>query len=414
MAAVNDPKVTHFPVLYGERGALLWKLWVQDNKVFRTYGKVGGKLREPVARTVKGCNRGKSNETTDGEQAILYASRAWKKKMTQGYAPRQGDATQKNKNDREAGCFPMLASPFRDTASCLRHLRLAEGAFLQPKLDGIRCIARGDSNRVMLTSRTRKPFPWFEDIRSQLQLLWDQDVIPSDVALDGELYAHRLTALSGEIALEGAERFAAIEGASSVQRNSPSPFEPQLRFHVFDCFYLDDDKKKCTSQVERFAMLDQIFFDQIFLTSRSEHVQQVDTHVVFDVPEIQRFHDSMVEDGFEGVVIRARDLCYRSKKRSLKMRKYKMFDTDEFRIVNAKPGQGSDDGAVVWVCQQGHRTFACRPASNLAQRREQYQQYPTFIGSLLTVKYQGLSADGLPRFPVGLGIRQEFESTQSP
>jgi hypothetical protein len=38
----------------------------------------------------------------------------------------------------------------------------------------------------------------------------------------------------------------------------------------------------------------------------------------------------------------------------------------------------------------------------------QYFKNPKlFIGKQLTVQYQGLSKDGIPRFPVGVGLRMD-------
>ena len=100
---------------------------------------------------------------------------------------------------------------------------------------------------------------------------------------------------------------------------------------------------------------------------------------------------------------------YAPQRRYLKMLKYKRFDTAEFTIVGAKPGKGTESGAVVWICRQKKgATFDCRPAASIAERRTQFKDWPQYIGYLLTVKYQGLSADKIPRFPVGLGIRHEF------
>ena len=69
-----------------------------------------------------------------------------------------------------------------------------------------------------------------------------------------------------------------------------------------------------------------------------------------------------------------------------------------YRTVGEDAGFQRQDGA----------TFDCRPAAPIAERRRQFKEWGDHVGKLLTVQFQGLSADRIPRFPVGLGIRHEF------
>ena len=39
------------------------------------------------------------------------------------------------------------------------------------------------------------------------------------------------------------------------------------------------------------------------------------------------------------------------------------------------------------------------------QRREQWTNWKQYLGKMLTVKYQYLSDDGVPIFPVGITVR---------
>ena len=46
-----------------------------------------------------------------------------------------------------------------------------------------------------------------------------------------------------------------------------------------------------------------------------------------------------------------------------------------------------------------------RPQGNYDERKKQYKEGKKYIGKMLTVKYQELTNDHVPRFPVGLAIR---------
>jgi len=399
---VNDPTVTTWPPLYSRdphNNILVWKIWVQDNIVYRTYGRVAGKLRDPVGRTISGTALEPSSE----KQARLYAQRAWDKKVKSSYSP-ESEKTEEAKVTSKGPSptrplFPMHASTYDQTNLCLKkHLQITQGAYIQPKLDGVRCVAtRTCDGSVILSSRTGKQFPWFQKIRKELEPVLDK--LPSSfLGLDGEIYCESLKQDGRK--LEGAERFGVISGMANVHRVSPCSQEDQLSLYVFDC--IDADYKH--SQTERFAVL-----DTVAPLKRGGRVVRVPTYLISSPKEADDYHDRFVASGFEGAILRAKELVYTPRRRSLKMRKYKRFDTAEFTIVGAKPGAGTESGAVVWICRQKEgATFDCRPAASIAERRTQFKDWPRYVGYLLTVKYQGLSADKIPRFPVGLGIRHEF------
>ena len=48
--------------------------------------------------------------------------------------------------------------------------------------------------------------------------------------------------------------------------------------------------------------------------------------------------------------------------------------------------------------------FKLNPGT-LAVRKEYWENRDQYTGQMLTVKHQGVSVEGIPRFPVGLAIR---------
>jgi len=57
------------------------------------------------------------------------------------------------------------------------------------------------------------------------------------------------------------------------------------------------------------------------------------------------------------------------------------------------------------ICITNGHTFNVRPMGNLKDCRDLFKNTSSYVGRMLTVRYQELTALGIPRFPVGLGFR---------
>ena len=79
---------------------------------------------------------------------------------------------------------PMLAYPVSD-----KPIDYDKPVFLQPKLDGVRCLIQYDAGKVTAYSRTGKEWKNIEHIKLNLYRFFDK--FPN-VILDGELYNHDL------------------------------------------------------------------------------------------------------------------------------------------------------------------------------------------------------------------------------
>ena len=72
--------------------------------------------------------------------------------------------------------------------------------------------------------------------------------------------------------------------------------------------------------------------------------------------------------------------------------------------------EGKAEGQAVLVCQTASGgVFRVRCKGTDEYRRYQWEHQPIFIGAMLTVRYQNLSDDGIPVFPVGIAVR-DYES----
>jgi DNA ligase-1 len=262
--------------------------------------------------------------------------------------------------------LPMLAYDYRKKAD-----KVVYPCFVQPKLDGVRALFYNGK----FYSRNGNQFYDLEHIKEEL--------VNCNMVLDGELY-------TGEIKFE--ELVGLVKKQTKTDEDKKK--SEKIKYIVYDI--ISDD----TFSSRNYHLNN--FFEQKFYL----HTQPLITEECKKHEEIKTFHDKYVNLGYEGLIIRNKKGKYQEKNRSNDLLKYKEFEEDEFEIVDFKCGTGQDANAVIWICKTKEgKIFKARPEGTLEERRKQYRQGKSNIGKLLTVKYQNLSKDGIPRFPVGITIR---------
>lgn len=288
--------------------------------------------------------------------------------------------------------LPMLAHPLDDARR--KHLRFP--CITQPKLDGVRMLAslslsdRSDTS-VRLYSRTGKPFdhlaPLFAGpIRELLALAGAQG---HHLVLDGELYAHR----------------AGFQKIVSMARNAKdtSAAAGDLQYWIYDLY---DPARPDMPTSERAELLDSLFASASSrLRIRLRPVPSKPCAGEADVDAALKRHE---REGYEGVMLRDPRAPYLPGKRSSGLLKLKSFLDREFEIVGFEEASGKDRGTVVFVCRTGtseSKEFRVRPTGTLAERARMLRDAPRLVGKMLTVRFQELSDDGVPRFPVGVAVR---------
>ena len=271
--------------------------------------------------------------------------------------------------------LPMVAHPFDDAHQ--KHLHYP--CYVQPKLDGVRMMAAlsNDSTDVSLYSRTGKPFSHL--LQRFRQALLDLRLPPGTV-LDGELYLHGVG-------------FQPI--VSMAKNKSTVATHCKLQYHVYD------------------VVLDVGYEDRLqFLSSiqiaGNRVVVLVDTVVATNLTDVKRLLANFEKQGYEGIMLRDRNGPYATGKRSNTLLKLKSFQDAEFLIVGVEEAGGKDAGTAVFVCMATNGAlFRVRPTGTMAERAKMLQRGPELIHSQskLTVRFQELTEGGVPRFPVGVAIR---------
>ena len=142
------------------------------------------------------------------------------------------------------------------------------------------------------------------------------------------------------------------------------------------------------------------------ITNGADYLSLVENVSVKNVSEIHAAQARFVEEGYEGAMVRNLKGAYRIGKRSADLQKVKTFLDDEYEIVGFTEGTGGETGCVIWICKiQSGATFNVRPRGTREERQMLFQNGNDYIGKMLTVRYQELTDDGIPRFPVGISIR---------
>ena len=267
-----------------------------------------------------------------------------------------------NEHTKCSQVLPMLANKWEE-----RKKYISEPFYVQPKLDGVRLLVSKDGG----ISRTGKIIPGTEVLGKGLK--------PGQY-VDGEAYDPNLS----------------FEELTSTFKTDPL----KLKFYVFDFFDL---------RAEALAS-DQMTFEQRWEYVKDSiynpHYEYIETFSVKKHKDMEGYHKMFMQQGFEGTMIRDPFSVYEVGQRSNYLLKYKDFQTEEYEIVGAKTGHGRDADAVVWVCKtQDGQQFTVRPEGTIAQREEHYKNYKEYIGKMLTVRFQNLTAQKVPRFPVGVVIR---------
>ena len=343
-----------FEPLYS--GNRVWYLRVSDCMIIRKYGVLGGTLTTSVKQITSGKNIGKKNETTPFEQACLEAKALYKKQLDSGYSTEQGKPNNQPPK-------PMLAHGYDKQAH-----KIIFPAMVQPKLDGVRMLLGPDGTCL---SRTGKKFS--AEVLGHIVKEHDK----TDRWLDGELYSDELT-------------FEEIVSACRKQSGAPNT---AVYYHVYDI--IDPKKPFCDRLAELKDLSKGLRFTRFVKTLTVENHEQVLEN-----------HDNFVQEGYEGIMIRNTDSKYEADKRSYHLQKFKNFQDDEFFIVDIKEATGNDSGTAIVQCKNNQGdTFWVRPRGTREYRAEILKQKDLFQGQLLTVRYQNLTDKGIPRFPVGIAVR---------
>jgi len=325
-------------------------LTTNANNLLMTSGILHGKLTETI-RTCTPKNIGKNNETTGSEQALLELASIKAKKLKEGYFLTEEEASD------SSIILPMLAKQFKDHKHKINY-----PCFVQPKLDGMRCIA---NNKVML-SRKNTPITTLPHIATELT-----GILPY---IDGELYAHGLS-------------FQENMRLIKKHRND----SVTVKYHVYDMI---SDKPF----VDRFN-------DLFELIATKNNIEIVPTTTVFSEEEIMLKFIEFVEAGYEGIIIRHGNKRYEVNKRSDSLLKYKEFIDEALPLKDVIASDKNHNiGIPVFETAAGKK-FKAGVKMTTAEKTDLLTNKNKYINKIAELRFFEYTNDDIPRFPIMIGFR---------
>lgn len=370
----QEGKITRLPMLYAlsKTGSVRsYEVLVREEKnqavvVTRKKVTLDGKWVEDEYPYTTGVNIGKANETTYLEQALRDAQSIWKKQLDAGFSTTMPKAGEKFNTDASGNMKPMLAHGFN--AKLIKFPCIG-----QPKYDGVRCLTfLNGSGEVKINSRKGKPYniphlkKWAEE---------HKELLP----LDGELYNHK------ELTFQ--------EIVSAVKKHSE--ITSKIRYVVYDRPVGDIPNGQRWENTQ-LMLSDLTPSDPVYLSG---------SRVLHNMDEAWEYHKECTDAGYEGIILRNMEGVYEFGFRSNDLIKLKTFDDSEFEIIGVVEATGRDEGTAIFVCKCKGGEFNVKPQGSRELRAEYFERAKELIGKMVTVKYQGLSDEGIPRFPSAISVR---------
>jgi DNA ligase-1 len=255
--------------------------------------------------------------------------------------------------------------------------------FIQPKLDGVRCLIQCDNGQITAYSRTGKVWKNIDHILFNLKPFfhWNPNVV-----LDGELYNHdfkddfeqiismvRKTKPTDEARLESAEN---------------------VQFHCYDI----------VNRKMKFSTRDEWLKGNL----QSNHcIKLVSTTRVTSEENASLTHAVNLKCGYEGSIVRL-DTPYQCK-RSHSLRKFKDFSDAEANIVGYEEGKGKRTGTLGKFIMQDDdgNQFGCPPGKghNYKDLALMLTNIHEYMGQRATFTYFERTKAGSYRHPLYKCIR---------
>lgn len=377
--------MTKLPTLYkrNTNGSIQqWTIIIDGDSYYTESGQVDGKITITDKTQCVTKNKGRSSETSPEEQAASEAHSKYTKQQKKGYTPNIDEV-----DEAAAKNFGvMLAHTYDDHKD-----KVVYPAIVQRKFDGIRCILR----KTGAFTRHGEPINTVPHLIDAFKPVFD--TYPNAI-FDGELYNHELK-----------EDFEKI--SSLVKKTKPSiedlfESEEMVKYYVYDCPQIGPHDMSSNYINRMFNAT-----AAINLHAKSTNpVVIVDFEACESEDHLRELHDKYVDEGYEGAMIRC-DGPY-EQKRSHKLLKVKIFDDEEFRLLELLPGRGNKAN---WAARAKFRTaagdyFYAGILGDESYCKDLLVNADQYIGSLATVKFFRYTKAGIPRFPKMKTIRWDVSS----
>jgi DNA ligase-1 len=250
-------------------------------------------------------------------------------------------------------------------------------AFIQPKLDGVRCLftAKG------AFSRANNQFMNVDHIEQALKPFFAKN--PTAV-LDGELYNHELK--------DDFEKIISLVKKKKPTDDNRLEAAELVEYHVYDVASMT-----IAGYATRLNYLNSEVYSKL-----TWPIMHVDAKVAHDTDDAVEFHAKNLKLGYEGSIYRSWSGRYKGT-RSWDLMKFKDFHDAEATIIGYEIGKGKREGTLGKFIMQDHEgvEFGCPPGKgyNYKDLANMLENIHDYIGQWATFTYFERTKAGSYRHP---------------
>ena len=261
--------------------------------------------------------------------------------------------------------------------------------FIQPKLDGIRCIMTADG----CYSRNGKKFMNVQHLYTKA--IKDLFKVNPLLVIDGELYNHDLR--------DNFEKIVSLVRKQKPTSDDRKEARKLIQYHVYDFVMAYKGKLDLIeSDMNRYEKrMHQLVCSDMY----GKHIRYVPARGVHSLDKAKEIHNDFLQQGYEGSILRL-DGPYKCG-RSYDLMKFKDFSDTEAKIVSWVEGKGKRRGTIgkfIAVDSDGIR-FGMPVMDNFKYLQKNFKNMQDWVGKTATFTYFERTRAGSYRHPLFKAIR---------
>jgi len=252
---------------------------------------------------------------------------------------------------------------------------------VEPKYDGLRCVAIVDGQSVTLLSRNGLPFTSSDHLKEQILVLTKKF---GDCVLDGEL-------ISGNF----------NESSSAVRRKEQQ--NEHTNYHLFDVMDMDEWKSPSRHYYQRRQALEGLFSGGV----EHKNLKLVPSFRVETDDEVMALYNRFLDSGYEGAIVKNVKGLYRKGKHRDWLKLKEVNDVD-LRVESLVQGEGKYYGMLGAVIVKFNGKRVSVGAGWSDEERKLFWDTPSLIkDKVIEIHYHQITPDGSLRHPRFFRIRED-------
>ena len=261
--------------------------------------------------------------------------------------------------------------------------------YLQPKLDGVRCLIQQEydevvsANVIRAYSRTGKEWKNIKHILEACRPFFQKH---PNVILDGELYNHDLK--------NDFEKIISLVRKTKPTEEDRIESSKMVQFHCYDHILPDSGLE--------FELRMAFIYNHVPQSYCIEHVPTIKVH---EIEEVEAKHKDFLELGYEGSILRKNE-PYECK-RSWTLMKVKDFYDTEATITGWVEGKGKRVGTIgkFMAIDADGNEFGMPVMDKFDYLQKNFEKMKTWVGKIATFTYFERTKAGSYRHPLFKCIR---------